>query len=61
MFLIVMQSIRVYRTPVVFRRPSVRIRSGVIPELHTILQTYVCPMVNQCTNIFVVYMVGNFS
>ena len=48
-----MQSIRVLRPPTVFRRPSVRIRSGVIPEMHTIIQTYVCPMVNQCTDIFI--------
>ncbi|AGE50767.1 hypothetical protein PBCVCVB1_224R [Paramecium bursaria Chlorella virus CVB-1] len=48
-----MQTIRICRPPAMFRRPSVRARSGVIPEMHTILQTYVCPMVNQCTDIFI--------
>jgi len=44
------------RTPcvrVTTRRPSVRARAALIPEMYGLLHSYVCPAVKECSGIFV--------
>jgi len=46
----------IVRTPcvrVTTRRPSVRTRAALIPEMYGLLHSYVCPAVKECSNIFV--------
>jgi hypothetical protein len=39
--------------PVFRRHPVVRTRAAIIPELQILLDTYVCPVINDCSGIFI--------
>jgi hypothetical protein len=49
-----MQSLCISRPPpTTYRRPATRVRSAIIPELQSILNTYICPSIHECSGIFV--------
>jgi hypothetical protein len=45
--------VRAPRIGAVSRRPQMKTRAAVLPEMYSLLHSYVCPVVKECAGIFV--------